>query len=338
MNRIGLRLEPLGFAVGDVPAPLTFEEIRRMTMLAEARGYESVWMPEGLTRDTVSQLTALALTTERITLATGVLGVFTRTPTTIATSAGSLDLFSEGRFILGLGVGHQLLTEDGHGVPFERPIARARETIEIVRSLMAGGSIDYEGKVFRLRDARLGFEPFRQDLPIYLAALRPRMVETAATVADGILLNFASRGYVERAVASIRRAAENAGRAADAVDVAAYVRVAVVDDVESIKPSLRGVLAGRMRLPYYRSFFDELGFAANTGDVVGALERGDVQAASDAVPDKMLSELFVAGPADHCLREIQALRDAGLNLPIISPVPIGNASESYERTVEALAP
>ncbi len=338
MDRVGLRLEPLGFAVGDVPAPLTFDEIRRMTTSAERQGYESVWMPEGLSRDAVSQLTALALATKRIKLATGILCVFTRTPTAIASSAASLDLFSEGRFILGLGVGHQVLTENGHGVPFEQPVARARETIEIVRSLMSGGSTDYEGEVFGLVGASLGFEPFRQTLPVYLAALRPRMVETAATVADGVLLNFASREYIERVVALVRSAAEKAGRKPETIDVAAYVRVAVVDDVEAIKPSLRGVLAGRMRLPYYKSFFDELGFSADTDTVVDALETGDVQAASDAVPDRMLQDLFIAGPADHCRREIQALRNAGLTLPILSPVPLGNATESCERTIEALAP
>ena len=171
MPRVGLRLD-----TGPQLDPIQLLELVR---LAEDRGYETVWVPEGNGRDAMSQLTAFAAGTSRIGLGTGILPVFTRTPTLLAMSAGGLDAISQKRFILGLGVGHKSSVENGQGVSFSRPMTRLRETVEVVRRLLRGEQVTSSGRVYSFSNASLGFDPVRADVPIYLAALGPKMIELA---------------------------------------------------------------------------------------------------------------------------------------------------------------
>ena len=345
MQRVGLRLETgPPFALesraqpGSEPPEARFEDLKAVAVLADGLGYESLWVPEGFGKDSITQLTALALATERIKLATGIITVFTRSPATIAMSAGSLDGLSGGRFLLGIGVGHPGMTRNGHGVAFERPITRVRETIEVVRLLLKGGPVDYDGKVLHLSGASIGFTPPRSGLPIYLAALKPGMVELAGEVADGVLLNFASREYIAKAVKLVRQGAAKAGRDPDSIDIACYLRVVVTDEVERLRPGLRRLLAGRLRLPYYARSFEEQGFADEAAAITEALGRGDDEAAAAAVSDRVLEAMIIAGSAEECRREIDELRSLGLKLPVLSPIAVGDPLASLSRTVEALAP
>ena len=218
MSRIGLRVEAdAAFALRDPGTAdrlrrYGFDEVREVVALADRLGYDSVWLPEGFGRDAVTFLTALGLHTERVRLATGILSTYTRTPTMTAMSAATIDELTGGRFVLGLGVGHEPMTEGGHGVPFDRPITRGRETIEIVRRLLAGERVTYEGKVFSTSGAQIDVRPVQQPLPVYLAALKPKMVRLAGEIADGVLLNFSPKEYVEEAVGLVREGEAAAGR------------------------------------------------------------------------------------------------------------------------------
>jgi len=344
MSRIGLRVEAdaafalRGPGTADKLRRYGFDEVREVVALADRLGYDSVWLPEGFGRDAVTFLTALGLHTERVRLATGILSTYTRTPTMTAMSAATIDELTGGRFVLGLGVGHEPMTEGGHGVPFDRPITRGRETIEIVRRLLAGERVTYEGKVFSTNGAKIDVQPVQNPLPVYLAALKPKMVRLAGEVADGVLLNFSPKAYVEDAVGLVREGEAAAGREPGACDVACYVRVAVTDDFERSKPVLRQILAGRLRLPFYASYFEKLGFEEESRAITAALDRGDEQGAARAVTDRLIRAMVIVGTADECRAGIDGLRAIGLDLPIIAPIRTGGAGESVEDAIEALAP
>ena len=330
MARIGVRLES-----GPHLAP---DKLIELAKLAEARGFESVWLPEGAGGEAMTQLAAFACNTSRVTLATGILPIYHRTPTLLAMAAGSLDAISGGRFTLGLGVGHRGPVEGGHGIPFDRPMTRMRETVGIVRGLLSGEPLTYDGKVYRPRESRLGFDPPRRDLPIYLAALRPQMVELAGEVADGVLLNWATADYLEQAVGHLRRGAEKAGRDPSTIDVACYVRTAVVDDAEAARPWLRRRIAYYFTMDYYVRYFEQRGFSGEAAAISDALARGDHEAAADAVTDAMLDELAVVGTAEECRRKIDALRTTGLRLPVIAPFVQGyDGPAPFRAAIEAFA-
>ena len=253
-------------------------------------------------------------------------------------SAGGLDAISQHRFILGLGVGHQQPVENGHGIPFHRSMTRMRETVEIVRQLLRGERVTYKGQIFNLQDSSLGFTPGRPDLPIYLAALGPRMIELAGEIADGVLLTWASPGYLQRAIQHLRRGAEKAGRNPEDIDVACYLRTAVADDAEHVRPVLQRQIARYFNMPFYRNYFEQSGFKEETAAVTRALARGDDNAAAAAISDAMQNEVAIWGSAEHCRREVEARRSLGLKLPVIAPFAVdGDAGESFRATIQAFS-
>ena len=327
MERLGVRLDTgLRFSPQDMLA---------LASLAEERGYESIWLPEGQGTDALTQITALSTATRRIKFGTGILPIFHRTPTLLAMSAASLDAISQGRFILGLGTGHEGLVANGHGVPFRQPVTRMRETVEIVRRLLRGERVTWEGRVFKLQDSSLGITPVRPDLPIYLAALGPRMIELAGEIADGVLLNWASPAYLRQAVKHLHSGAERAGRDPQQIDVACYIRTAVTENLDQVRPALQRQIARYFSMPYYVTYFEQSGYAEEAAAISQALGRGDTEWASAAVSDAMQQELGIFGSANHCRREVEALRSLGLKLPVIAPFPVaGDARSSYRATIE----
>ena len=329
MARLGVRLE-----TGPQFSP---EDLLKLATLAEEHRYETLWLPEG-SGDAVMHLTALANGTRHIRLGTGILPVFHRTPTLTAMSAGGLDAVSGGRFVLGLGVGHRKPVEEAQGIPFRRPLTRLRETVEIVRRLLRGERVTYKGRIFNLTDSSLGFSLLRHDVPIYLAALGPQMIELAGEIADGVLMTWASPTYLPRAIKLIRRGAERAGRNHEEVDVACYMRMAVVDDPEEAAPLLREQIARYFQMPFYRDYFTQMGYAEESEAISRAIDRGDADGAAAAVSDSMQREVAIVGTAEHCLREIESRRALGLTQPVVAPFAVGDdAVRSFRTTIEAFS-
>ncbi len=311
MPRIGLRL--------DTSAPLEPSELTDLARRAEERGYESVWIPEGNGRDCTTQLAAIGAVTNRINLGTGILPVFTRTATLLAMTAGGVDAISQGRFILGLGTGHKNSVEQTQGTAFERPVTRLKETVQAVRSLMRGETVDLEGRAFSLKGSSLGFKPFRADIPIYLAALGPKMMELAGEVADGALMTWANPDYLKVAKEHIAIGAKRAGRNPDDIDLACYVRVAVEEDMDLLRPTLQVEIARYCSRPFYRAYFRQAGFQDESDAISNAWARGDPKAAAAAVTDQMARSLSVFGSPEQCRAEVERRRSMGIDQPIVGP-------------------
>ena len=221
-----------------------------LALLAESRGYEMIWVPEGGGRDSLTQLTYLAGKTERVKLATGILPIYYRTTMLTAMSAAGVGTLSEGRFVLGLGVGHRPSVEGTHGIPFRRPLTHMRETITLVRRLLDGEQVTHAGRVFNVANATLGAAAPERRVPIYVAALGPQMLELTGELADGVLLNWTASRYMEQAIGHLRRGAEKAGRNPSEIDVAGYVRVAVSDNLDEARASLQGQIARYASNPF----------------------------------------------------------------------------------------
>lgn len=328
MARLGVRLDPI--------PQLEPTAMLDLACVAEQRGYEAVWVPEGGGRDALTQLAVFATATKSLRLGSGILPVFSRTPTVTAMSAAGLDLISNHRFILGLGVGHRAAVEGAHGTTFEKPISRIRETVDIIRLLLKGEKVRYEGKVFSIKNGNLGvFQEF--PVPIYIAALGPQMLELAGEIADGVLLNWTAMGHIEEALGHLERGAVRAGRRLDDIDVACYIRVAVTADEGMVRAPLRRQILRYARMDYYRDFFSKTGFAEEIRAVGLYLGQDDRDKAAEAISDKMQQQLAVFGTADFCRREIEKLRGAGIKMPIIAPFPVGGVANSYRATIEAFS-
>ncbi|MCH7713824.1 MAG: LLM class flavin-dependent oxidoreductase [Chloroflexi bacterium] len=178
--------------------------------LAEELGYESAWMAEGHGGDQFSILTACALSTQRIRLGTSITSVYVRTAPTIAMAAACVDHFSNGRFVLGVGSSHKVQVEPEHGLEFTKPVTRLRETVDVVRRLLKDGRVSYQGEVVKIEGFDLWFQPLRDEIPIYVAAVRPRMLEITGEIAQGALLTWCTLDHAATAAHHVAQGA--AGR------------------------------------------------------------------------------------------------------------------------------
>ncbi len=327
----------LGIRLGN-EAQLSVADIQSLGVLAEAHGYGEAWMTEGTGRDSLTQLTAIATATSKIGLGTGILPMFSRSPLITAMSSAGLAAVSNDRFILGLGVGNRPAVEDGHGLKFERPIDHLRDLIHIVRGLLQGEKVSHSGQAISVSGVSLGDSAPNEKLPIYIAALGPRMLELAGEVADGVLLSWTAAHYLEEAIQRVRDGAAKGGSDPSEVAISGYLRVAVTDDIAAGRASLQRQIARYASSAHYQNFFRNTGFDTEMEHAQLGRDHAYDPNVAAAISESMQEEVGVVGSAEVCLARIEELRAMGLTKPIIAPVAVGDLKESYERTIKALAP
>ena len=330
MSRIGV-----AFSGG-----LTATEIADCAERAEALGYESAWVAEGHGGDQFAILAACALRTRRIRLGTAISSVFVRTAPTIAMAAATVDELSGGRFVLGLGSSHRVQVGPEHGVEYARPLDRIRDTVAIVRTLLREHDVSHAGETVRIERFNLWFRPLRGELPVYLSALFPKMLELTGEIADGVILTRSTLATAAAARARIAAGAARAGRDAAAIEITSLLPASVSSDRET------ALAAARPGLAFYAGFFPrynrllaESGFPEEAAAVARAWAAGDSAGAARAVTDDMIAATGIAGTVAECRDRLDAYRDAGLDLPIISPFARGpDAKERFLAAIEASAP
>ncbi len=335
MPQYGVRLE-------NDPS-LSPQDYQELGKLAEDLGYETVWVPEGGGRDSLTSLACIAAKTGRVRLGTGILPIYARTAANTAMGAAGMAAVSGDRFILGLGVGHRPTVEGRDGVPFRQPMARLRETISIVRGLLAGDTVAVAGRHFNVASASLGGAAPRERVPIYIAALGPQMLELAGEMADGVLMNWTAESFIDQAVRHVERGAKKAGRDPSEIDIAGYVRVAPGSDEEgsdeeAVRASLRGQVARYASNAFYRSFFAETGFGDEMAEAADALAANDLARASQAITREMQDQVAVVGSPEECRAALERRRLAGLQHPVVAPFAIGDNMRSHRHAITVMAP
>jgi 5,10-methylenetetrahydromethanopterin reductase len=313
---------PLGVSLRDIG--VTADVLRGWADAAEAGGYSGIWVPDVGGHDAVTTLATSAGTTRRVLLGTGVMPVFSRPPLVIAQTAATLDDLSGGRFVLGLGAGARFSTERWFGTRWSDPFARLEAAVAAVRAVAAGQEVD---------GFRLGFPPKRPRLPVMLAALNPRMLAFAGRLADGVLLNWLPLDAVPDAVARVRKAATEAGRDPAAVVVACYVR-ACVGDLGELAGDLRPQVLTYLQIPAYAAMLRRSG--VTDVDRVAAAAPDE---RTGMVSDQTIDTLVATGMADQVAARLEAYRQAGVDLPVLYPLPAGeHPAARVLATLSALAP
>jgi probable F420-dependent oxidoreductase len=330
MARYGVRLEN--------DPNLSPQDYQELSSQAEKNGFEAVWVPEGGGRDSLTSLATIAMKTDTVKLGTGILPIFARTPTNTAMSAAGMAAVSDGRFLLGLGVGHAPTVESRDGIPFKQPMTRMRETIQIIKALLSGGEVNFTGKQFKITGASMGAATPKTKVPIYIAALGPQMLEMVGELADGVLMNWTAVDYLGEAIGHIKRGAEKAGRDPNEIDIAGYVRVAVGDNLTESRDSLRRQVARYASNPFYRNFFAQTGFDKEMSAAAAALADGNLDKAADSITEEMQDQVAIVGTVEECRAALEKRRAAGLQLPVIAPFAVGDNMASHRHVIEAMAP
>ena len=322
-----------------ITRPLPFFSPRECVELARSAerewGYDAIWLAETNGPDSASLAGALALATTHMAIGTGIVPVYNRSAAVLAMTAATLAGLCEGRFALGLGASSHAIVEGWNGIPFERPLERVRETVAVLRQALAGERTDFAGASVRSRGLRLGWVPERR-VPIYLAALRERMLELAGEIGDGLVVNLFPVSALPRILAAYRRGAARAGRDAGGDEVVCRFQVAVTDDVPAARNLIRMGFAGYLAQPVYNAYFRWCGFEAEAAAVAKAFAAGDRAASAAAMSDAMIDRIAILGTWERCREQLAEFVAAGVTTPVIAPV--ATSAAAMRAVFEALAP
>lgn len=327
----------IGFALSRGLPP---SDIVECVKLAEELGYESAWVAEGHGGDQFAILAACAMATKRIRLGTSISSVFVRSIPTIGMAAATVDQLSNGRFILGLGSSHRVQVEPEHGISYRKPIQRLRESVEIIRTLLRHGSVSYKGEIISIERFDLWFTPLRPEIPIYLAALFPTMLQVCGEIAQGVILTWSTLEAGRRAAENIAIGAQRVGRRGEEVDIASLLPCYVTADRRQAFDAMRSSVAfyGGF-FPRYNRLMAESGFPDAARAIKAAWDRAGHEAATRMVPDALIEAISISGPPTECRERVEAYRRSGITLPIISPRPSGpNPKQMVLEALQACAP
>lgn len=307
---------------------LSASDIVECVKLAETLGYESAWVAEGHGGDQFAILAACAQVTSRILLGTSISSVFVRSVPTIAMAAATVDDLSQHRFILGLGSSHRVQVEPEHGLTYEKPITKLRESVAIIRQLLGDGTVSYQGETITIERFDLWFKPSRRDIPIYLAAVFPKMMQVCGEIAQGVILTRSTLETGRHVAEQVAIGARRAGRQPEDIEITSLLPCSVDTDRQAAFDVMRpGVAQYAGFFPRYNRLMAASGFAEAAATIRELWARGDHDAAIRAVPDALIDATGVVGTPDTCRERLEAYRQSGIALPIISPFSRGAAGK-----------
>lgn len=313
---------------------VTLAEHRDVLEEAERLGYTDAWTLEIDGTDAVTPLALAAAWTSNLRLGTAIISSFTRGPALIASTALALAEAAPGRVVLGLGSSSDTIVRDWNGGDFERPLARTRDVLLLVREALSGARVSRTLPAAAMTGYRYS-RPLPPAPPIYLAALRSGMLRLAGELADGVILNWLRPDDVPAVTAIVREAAERAGRDPAAIEVVARIFVFMHDDIEQARATARRAVAAYLNVPVYRAFHEWLG----NGPLLSAMwerwQAGDRRGALAAISDDALDQLVAVGDAARCRQVIERFVAQGVACPALMFWPV--ASEPAAQAAQSLA-
>jgi probable F420-dependent oxidoreductase len=283
---------------------------------AAALGYRSFWTAETTGPEAFSLLAAAGAAAPGLDLGTGVLALQLRTPMVAAMGAATLQaLHPEADILLGIGISSPVVTGRWHGVPYgERPLARVREYVTLVKACLTGEKVDFQGDFYEVKGFRLGMKLGDKRPKVVVGALNPAMLRLAGEVADGVLLNYLPASHVAWSVEQVR--------AGGPAEVYGYVHVGVGDREQALDKARRDLFSYAV-VDAYAANFARAGYAAEVEEIRARHAAGDRDGALAAVSDRMCDEIDIVGDADHVRDAVRSYVEAGVDVPVVMPLPWG---------------
>jgi F420-dependent oxidoreductase-like protein len=324
------------------------EEIREL----EKAGLDTVWVPEPYGFDAISQMGYLAAKTERVEIASGVLPIYTRTPTLLAMSAAGVDALSGGRAILGLGTSGPQVIEGFHGVPFDAPVTRIREIIEICRKVWRREIVTHEGPKYPLplppgkgsglaKPLKILTRPVRDDIPIVIAALAQKSVEQTAAIADGWLPVFYHPTKAHQCWGeALERGRARRDPTRGPLDIYAGGLVGIGEGLEAHRDAARPGIAlyvggmGARGKNFYNDIFASYGYQQEAAHIQDLYLSGKKQEAAAAIPSSFLEETTLVGPESFVAERLAEYKESGVTA--LNITLLGTSTAERLQTLEKL--
>ncbi|MGB1690017.1 MAG: LLM class flavin-dependent oxidoreductase [Marine Group I thaumarchaeote] len=301
---------------------LTVEEVLHCSKSISDSKIDSIWIPETWGMENFSTMSAVASNTDSQKIGSSIINIYSRSPSTIAMGAATVDILSNGRLILGLGTSSMPIVEDFHGNKFSNPVQRMKEYVEIIRLALSKKQMNYSGKVFELNNFTLLIEPKRKSIPIYLAAINEKMVNLTWEIADGVIFYLRPLEELKKTITKMQSKKR--------IDVACQIITCVSEDSENAILRAKKTLAFYVSVGnIYREFLSKNGFQNETKNIFEEFKNSGFKSNYELVTDKMLNSLCIAGNPNESKKQLQKFRDSGIDLPIIQFNPIGDTKESF---------
>lgn len=301
---------------------LTVEEVLHCSKSVSDSKIDSIWIPETWGMENFSTMSAVASNTDSQKIGSSIINIYSRSPSTIAMGAATVDILSNGRLILGLGTSSMPIVEDFHGNKFSNPVQRMKEYVEIIRLALSKKQMNYSGKVFELNNFTLLIEPKRKSIPIYLAAINEKMVNLTWKIADGVIFYLRPLEELKKTITKMQSKKR--------IDVACQIITCVSEDSENAILRAKKTLAFYVSVGnIYREFLSKNGFQNDTKNIFEEFKNSGFKSNYELVTDKMLNSLCIAGNPNESKKQLQKFRDSGIDLPIIQFNPIGDTKESF---------
>ncbi|WP_049571200.1 LLM class F420-dependent oxidoreductase [Nonomuraea sp. SBT364] len=318
----------------------------------EKAGLDIVFVAEAYSFDAVSQMGYIAARTERLQIASGILPIYSRTPTLLAMTAAGMDYVSDGRFTLGLGASGPQVIEGFHGVPYTAPLGRTREVIEICRQVWRRERVQYDGKHYTLplpadrgtglgKPLKLINHPVRSRIPIVVAAIGPKNVELTAELAEGWEPIF----YMPEKAADVWGSSLAAGKARrdpelGELDVIAQASLAIGDDVAGLLDFGRPMAAlyiggmGAKGKNFYNDLARRYGYEKEAERIQDLYLDGKKDEAAALVPQELLEKMSLIGDEGFVRDRVAAMKESGVTT--LNVAPLGRTHEERVRLIETV--
>ena len=301
---------------------LSVNQVLECSKIISSTNIDSIWIPETWGMENFSMLSAVSGKTTTQKIGSSIINIYSRSPSTIAMGAMTVDSISKGRLILGLGTSSIPIVEDYHGAIFEKPVQRMKEYVEIIRLILSGKPINYSGKIFNLKNFTSLIKPQRNNIPIYLAAINQKMVDLTWSIADGVIFYLRPLDEMKQTISKMQ-AKKN-------IDVACQIITCVSEDSDNAILRAKKTLAFYISVgKIYREFLENNGFKNETNNIFNEFKKSGFTSNHELVTNSMLDSLCISGTPEECKNKLQNFIDAGIDLPIIQFNPVGDTLESF---------
>lgn len=317
-----------------VPAGPKLEDTAKRLQWAEANGYDDAWFSDAGAPDSLTAIAALAHRIERLRVGIAVTPVFSRTPAVLAATANVLGQALPGRFVFGLGASSQTMMRNWHGLDYGKPLTRVKETAIMVRSMLAGEKSDFDLETLKSHGYRQ--PPLEPTVPLYLAALRPKMIEMAAEIGDGVVFNLWPKKALPKMVEHVHAGAARAGKDGAEVEVVNRHMVLVTDDKAEARNRFRASFAPYYATPVYNSFLAWAGYEDVAAQIREGWAEKDRAKTTGALEDSLIDDIAIIGDEDECRERMRWAAKTGIHTHIVAPLT--QDPKEIERTFAAFRP
>lgn len=309
---------------------MTINQVLECSKILSKTNTDTIWIPETWGMENFSILSTVSQNAPDQKIGSSIINVYSRSPSSIAMGAVTVDTISNGRLVLGLGTSSPPIVEEFHGYKFENPVSRMKEYVEIIRLALSGKKINYSGQIFNLKNFNLLIKPPRDKIPIYLAAVNQRMVNLAWDIADGVIFYLRPIKEMEETIQKMQNKKK--------IDVTCQLITCVSNDSEKAITRAKQTLAFYISVgKIYRKFLEKNGFESETKNIFEEFKKSGFKSNYELITDKMLKSLTVCGTSDQCQKQLNKFKKTGIDLPIIQFNPVGNVIESFKLFVKTFS-